>query len=597
MSKDTNVKDAGENNAVTPNAKKNKVIIDINPTLESVDLLKFDTTAVVSFLKMSPPSLEHDAFVDRLYDLATGHSVENPMVFIDSSDDIQSVTSAGEGSDDEQDTFFLAPEDAKFFALEAYGDLVQTETFNSLYSLTEFLSGKFTHLVVVLPADVAARYGEMLAERGVEVVSDSLDETSISRRMYGHVDAKDYDAFYNGLSVGVDYLADDMIELYDLFTVETTDDLDEALTYGQRLKRAQVFRRNKRKIMVARARMRKKVASTDQLKTRARHKAIQAIRKKVAGAKGIDYNNLSVGEKIQIDKRVEQRKGAIGRIAAKILPSIRKAELQKLSKRNASMHKEGVNLSELPNNMAEPLHDKGESTPVKTGKKFHQMFTKEGKVKLDQRFKIWRSVNSIDEALETISELVESKDTQKLLEALITKAEEYNVEPDVIRELFDRGVDGGDDETAIQEGFNRVNSFLAGSYFMEDLELMERAEAGACAIITKEDLKELEKFGDALLDKFGIDIEFTKHFNERMSDDRNNPCITVKEVREIFRKLAMKQGKDIKNAPDTQVVLKDIQKSLNIPIVIDYNRGEFEVKLKTIMRKKDFLSSSPTVRV
>jgi hypothetical protein len=517
------------------------------------------------------------------------------MIFIDHDDSFNEIKATSD-SDEDEDVFYLAPEDAMFFAGEAYGDIVQTETFDSIYSLIDSLSQKFTHLVMVLPETIANRYSSTLIERGVEVITDSIDEKEITSRMYGFVDAKDYQAFTAGLSDGVDYLSDDLIELYDLFTVETTDDLEEALSYGQRLKRAQIFRRNKRKIMVARARMRKKIANTDQLKSRARKKAIQSIRRKVAGAKGSDYNNLSVGEKIQIDKRVEQRKGAIGRIAAKILPSLRKAELQKISNRN-KVQKEAVDISDLPNNIAPNVHEKGGEIETPRKKKFHQMFTKEGKVKLDQRFKIWRNIASVNEAMDLVDELLENKDAQKLLEALISKGEEYNIEADVIRELFDRGVEEGNEETAIQEGFNRVNSFIAGSYFIEDLVLMERAEEGACAVITKEDLKELEKFGDALLDKFGIDIEFTKHFNERMSDDRNNPCITVKEVRDIFRKLAIKQGKDIKNAPDTQVVLKDIQKDLNIPIVIDYNRGEFEVKLKTIMRKKNFLSSSPTVKV
>ncbi|AGR48090.2 hypothetical protein PHIM7_355 [Sinorhizobium phage phiM7] len=597
-------KTSDEKDVKTPNAgKKNSVIIDINPTLESVDLLRFNKTAVVAFLKLNPATVEHEELIDHLYDIAAEHGVEEPQVYIQSDSPVPTAAGDSEGSE-EDEVVWLDAVDARMIAFEAFGEIVKPETYGYVGELVEILRGKYTHVVLVMSEEDARYHIGRSDWNEVEVVPYGIDEAAIASRMFGYVKADNIEEFGNNIAAGAQFLVDDIIDMYRILGGLTDDEeeLGEALTYSQRLKRGQAFRRIKRKVMIARERMRKKIASTDQLKKRARKKAIQAIRKKVAGARGADYQNLGVGEKIQIDKRVEQRKGAIGRIAAKILPQLRKQEVQKISKLH-KMHNqhEGFDPSNMPTNIAPRLGDAyppvADNAPAR--KVWHQMFDKEGKVKLDRRFKIWRAVASDSDAINAIESVMDDPELATVLETLLVKADEHNVDPAIIRELFDRGMSEGlyETMTPVEEGFQRVNSFLAGSYFIEDLQLMERAEEGACAIISREDLKELEKFADALLDKFGIDIEFTKHFGERMSDDRNNPCITVKELRDTFRKLALTQGKGIKNAREAQVVLKDVQKELNIPVVIDYNRGEFEVTLKTIMRKKNFTTPNPIVRV
>ena len=114
--------------------------------------------------------------------------------------------------------------------------------------------------------------------------------------------------------------------------------------------------------------------------------------------------------------------------------------------------------------------------------------------------------------------------------------------------------------------------------------------------VTAKQLADLEKFGDRLLNKFDIDIEFTKHFADRMNDKRNKPAITVSELQRLFKKIAREKGKNIKKHGDAEVVLKDMQSDLNLPIVVDFKNGEFEVTNKTIMRKKDFKTSDPVCR-
>jgi hypothetical protein len=114
--------------------------------------------------------------------------------------------------------------------------------------------------------------------------------------------------------------------------------------------------------------------------------------------------------------------------------------------------------------------------------------------------------------------------------------------------------------------------------------------------VTQQQLNDLEKFADRLLNKFDIDIEFTRHFKDRMNDPRNKPAITVPEMQKLFKKIADNKGKRIKKYGNAEAVLKDIQSDLNLPVVVNWKNGEFEVVNKTIMRKKGFKTTSPVVQ-
>jgi hypothetical protein len=115
--------------------------------------------------------------------------------------------------------------------------------------------------------------------------------------------------------------------------------------------------------------------------------------------------------------------------------------------------------------------------------------------------------------------------------------------------------------------------------------------------VSQRQLSDLEKFADRLLAKFDVDVEFTRHFRDRMNDTRNNPPIKVQELQQIFKRIARNKAKNIRQNPDSEAVIKDLQSDLNLPVVIKYdrNKDEFEVVNKTIMRKKDFKSTSKTI--
>lgn len=114
--------------------------------------------------------------------------------------------------------------------------------------------------------------------------------------------------------------------------------------------------------------------------------------------------------------------------------------------------------------------------------------------------------------------------------------------------------------------------------------------------VSQRQLNDLEKFADRLLAKFDIDVEFTRHFADRMNDARNKPAISIPELQRLFKKIAKEKGANIKKHKNGEAVLKDIQSDLNLPIVVNFKNDEFEVVNKTIMRKKDFKTTSPVVK-
>jgi hypothetical protein len=120
-----------------------------------------------------------------------------------------------------------------------------------------------------------------------------------------------------------------------------------------------------------------------------------------------------------------------------------------------------------------------------------------------------------------------------------------------------------------------------------------------CDIISPSHMKEFEKFVDRMFEKFKIDFNFTKHFRERMGDDRNKPCIKLKELADVIKKIYQKQGKSIKDVSGSEAVVKDIQSDLNIPIAVEYDakNDEFDVVMKTIMRKRNFKTPNKEIKV
>jgi len=120
--------------------------------------------------------------------------------------------------------------------------------------------------------------------------------------------------------------------------------------------------------------------------------------------------------------------------------------------------------------------------------------------------------------------------------------------------------------------------------------------------ISPQQLGELEIYIDRLFQAVGLDIEFTRHFQQRLSDARNKKPITISELQRMFKKIhrQMHKGQDLVDLGDTaEAVLKDLASNINVPFVINWdNRNqEFDLIAKTIMRKPDFKTSNDILTV
>lgn len=117
--------------------------------------------------------------------------------------------------------------------------------------------------------------------------------------------------------------------------------------------------------------------------------------------------------------------------------------------------------------------------------------------------------------------------------------------------------------------------------------------------VTTSDLNQVEKYADRLFAKVGVDVEFTRHFVDRVNDERNKKQISVAELVRIFNKVYQKFGKAIARlGPDAEAVMKDMRTDINMPFVLKLMKnGMLELVAKTIMRKKDFKTSNKTFPV
>ena len=112
--------------------------------------------------------------------------------------------------------------------------------------------------------------------------------------------------------------------------------------------------------------------------------------------------------------------------------------------------------------------------------------------------------------------------------------------------------------------------------------------------ITKKDLDEVEKYADKIFAKVGIDVEFTRHFMDRVNDARNKKPITTSELTRLFKQSFKKYGKKIAQlGPDAEAVINDMKTDVNMPFVLNLKGQELELVAKTVMRKKDFKTSGP----
>jgi len=113
--------------------------------------------------------------------------------------------------------------------------------------------------------------------------------------------------------------------------------------------------------------------------------------------------------------------------------------------------------------------------------------------------------------------------------------------------------------------------------------------------VTQGQLNQLEQELDDLFRSVGIDIEFTRHFLDRVNDARNGKEITIDELRAIFKRVYSRYSDKIKALSNNfEGVFKNRPTNINIPFVLKWDSRNKEIDLisKTIMRKPNFGTSN-----
>ena len=114
--------------------------------------------------------------------------------------------------------------------------------------------------------------------------------------------------------------------------------------------------------------------------------------------------------------------------------------------------------------------------------------------------------------------------------------------------------------------------------------------------VTQADIEQLEKFADKIFSKVGIDVNFTRHFLDRVNDERNGKPISMSELTRLFKQEQKRWGKKIAQlGPDEEGVMKDLQTDINLPFALrwDSKNDELDLIAKTVMRKSNFRTPNP----
>lgn len=104
-------------------------------------------------------------------------------------------------------------------------------------------------------------------------------------------------------------------------------DTDEALNMTQRRAKARQMKKYQARLKVGRKKARMKVANAKVLARRARKAARNTIAKKIT--RGIPKADLTPARKQEIEKRLDKMTPRINRLAKKMVPKLRQAELGK----------------------------------------------------------------------------------------------------------------------------------------------------------------------------------------------------------------------------------------------------------------------------
>lgn len=520
---------------INPKGFDPKKYVELEPKLDDRTMNEEKNKSVVlTFGRFSPPTIGHEKLVSKIKDVASARKAD-PMIFTSHTYD-------------KKKNPLVYDQKIQFLQI-AFGPIVKKTNARTIIEVAKELSGKYENLIVIVGSDRVSEFQTLLDKyngkefnfKVIDVISagerdpdgDDISGMSASKLRSLAVTG-DFETFKKGLPSKLKAHAKDVYEtilkgmkLMEDFEDETLDEKVNPLTFMQRLRRSMVMKRYHGKIEAARKRAQKRRASPEKIKDRAQKKALAILRARLSKAKS--YGDMSPAEKLALDQRLTRiPQAVINRIATKQIPVVRKAEAERFAAmsrpKNESVDDQfdmflenfmlesdnlnkdyhaGLSKSTIAKRQAHfnrgaamddnnpaaykpaPGDARAKTKPSKHTKRFHKLFTKEGTVKHDLRFKIYKPKVNIYESteiyFEELDDLIESMELifEEPKEGLKKKAEKTGISYGILKKVFDRGVAAWrtghrPGTTPEQWGYARVNSFAtkgSGTWGKADADL------------------------------------------------------------------------------------------------------------------------------
>jgi nicotinic acid mononucleotide adenylyltransferase len=410
MAKEPKEKETKISDKKTFKEKDPNKYVDLEPTLDrnyyAVSESK-SKTIVLTFGRFSPPTIGHEKLVNKIISEAAARKADAAIYTSHTQDSKKNP---------------LSYEDKVSFMTKAFGKIVKKSKARTIIEVMKELNGKYENVVVIVGSDRVPEFSRLLETYNgkeynfddIKVISagerdpDAEDVTGMSAsKMRALASQKDLEGFKSGLPKKLKPSAEEVYKavlkgmkiMEDFeYSEETLEEKVVPLSYAARKKRALTMKRYAGKISRMRERALKRRSTPEKLLKKARRRALDFIKKRLAGKRA--YSDLTPSEKIMVDKRAARiPDAAIERIARKQVPQVRKIEAERLSslahpKEDKSTRGINIKVNEEFTNFLEnfysDLASEGDSKQALHKKAFHSMYKKEGAVKTDGRFRFFR---------------------------------------------------------------------------------------------------------------------------------------------------------------------------------------------------------------
>jgi len=324
---------------------------------------------VIAFGRMNPITNGHEKLADKLKSVASSNRAVAKLYLSHSTNPKKDP---------------LEYQTKIKFAKKAFGNIVTISTAKTIFEALKELDGKFDEVIVVAGSDRVSDFDTMIKKyngdlynfksigavsagerdpdaEGVEGMSGSKmrgfaannDFESFKKGVPSKLSDADAKKLFNEVRKGMNIKENSESNLTkisealeqnidDIFASEMLPDLQEVLSLAGRRKRAMQIRRLKAKIQRSRMLAMKRFANAKKLNVRSRRLATKFLKRRLAG--GRDYASMSAGQKQMIDKKIEKLRPAVGKIASRLLPRVRRTETER--KKSLSQQREEFDLND-----------------------------------------------------------------------------------------------------------------------------------------------------------------------------------------------------------------------------------------------------------